>query len=197
MEKIIDFTEQKEFTDQVFENLNLRSQTIVDCSFDACIFKQGSFSGATLKNCRFVDCVFEHCDMSNVQFTSSILRSVKFQTSKLVGINWTAASEVMHLGWYDSILNYGNFSSLDLRKCVMFQCSALEADFIQTNFTEANLCGTDFALARFASTILIKADLRQARNYSIRPDSNKIKNAKFSLPEATLLLYGLDIVLEN
>lgn len=44
---------------------------------------------------------------------------------------------------------------------------------------------------------LTKADLRQAKNYSIRPDSNKIKKAKFSLPEAMLLLYGLDIELEE
>ncbi|MES2800926.1 MAG: pentapeptide repeat-containing protein [Bdellovibrionota bacterium] len=197
MEKQVDFTKEKEFTDQILQNLDLRLQVIEGCSFDACTFKQGNFNGAALKNCRFVDCTFEHCDMSNVQLTSSTLRSVKFQNSKLVGINWTAASEVMHLGWYECILNYGNFSGLDLRKCVVFQCSAIEADFIQTNFSEANLCGTDFALARFASTILIKADFRQAKNYSIRPDSNKIKNAKFSLPEATLLLYGLDIVLEN
>ncbi len=197
MEKPIDFTQIKEFTDHVFQNLDLRQQVIEGCSFDACTFNQSSFSGATLKNCRFVDCIFEHCDLSNTQLTSSTLRSVKFQNSKLVGINWTAASEVMHLAWYECILNYGNFSGLDLRKCVLFQCMAIEADFIQTNFSEANLGATDFASARFASTNLIKADFRQARNYSIRPDSNKIKNAKFSLPEATLLLYGLDIILEQ
>lgn len=79
MENPIDFTQQKEFTDQVFQNLDLRQQVIEDCNFDACIFKQGSFSGASLKSCRFVDCIFEHCDMSNAQLTSSTLRSVKFQ----------------------------------------------------------------------------------------------------------------------
>ncbi len=55
----------------------------------------------------------------------------------------------------------------------------------------------DFAGARFSTTNLSKADFRGATNYSIRPDNNKLKKAKFSLPEATLLLYGLDIELEE
>ena len=79
----------------------------------------------------------------------------------------------------------------------MQNCVAREVDFAETNFSETNLRGTDFTAARFANTNLTKADLRQAKNYSIRPDSNKIKKAKFSLPEAMLLLYGLDIELEE
>lgn len=86
---------------------------------------------------------------------------------------------------------------MDLRKSLMHNCVAREADFAETNFSEAKLCGTDLTAARFANTNLTKADLRQAKNYSIRPDSNKIKKAKFSLPEAMLLLYGLDIELEE
>ncbi|AZZ37373.1 hypothetical protein CIK05_11410 [Bdellovibrio sp. qaytius] len=197
MNNTVNFDLEKDFVEQPFNDFDLRSQTIENCSFDACHFKNCNFNGAVLKNSRFLDCTFDMCDFSNAKITNSDLRSVKFQNSKLVGVNWTNAAQVMHLGWYECILNYGNFSGLDLRKCVMFQCSAIEADLIETNFSEANLCGTDFTSARFASTNLTKADLRNAKNYSIRPDSNKISKAKFSLPEATLLLYGLDIILEE
>lgn len=197
MSSTVDFTTEKEFIDQTFQDLDLRNEGLIGCSFDGCTFKFGNFNSATFKSCRFVDCTFEQCDMSNISLINSDFRSVKFQNSKLVGVNWTAAAQIMHVGFYECILNYANFSGLDLRKCILFQCMAVEADFIETNFSEANLTGTDFSSARFASTNLTKADLRHAKNYSIRPDSNKISKAKFSLPEATLLLYGLDIVLER
>jgi fluoroquinolone resistance protein len=95
------------------------------------------------------------------------------------------------------VLSYANFSGLDLRKSSLKDCVAREADFAETDLEGADLRGTDFTGARFTKTNLVKADLRHARSYAIRPGDNKIRKAKFSLPEATLLLYGLDIELEE
>lgn len=176
------FNTEYEFTDRTFEELDFRNQSIENRIFDGC---------------RFLDCTFEQSDLSNIVLTSSDLRDVKFKECKLVGVNWINASSLMHLSWDNCALNYGNFSGLDLRKSLMQNCVAREVDFAETNFSEANLRGTDFTAARFTNTNLTKTDLRQAKNYSIRPDSNKIKKAKFSLPEAMLLLYGLDIELEE
>lgn len=186
-----------EFTDRTFEELDFRNQSLENRIFDGCTFLRVNFNGSSFKRCRFLDCTFEQSDLSNIVLTSSDLRDVKFKECKLVGVNWINATSLMHLSWDNCALNYGNFSGLDLRKSLMQNCVAREVDFAETNFSEANLRGTDFTAARFANTNLTKSDLRQAKNYSIRPDSNKIKKAKFSLPEAMLLLYGLDIELEE
>lgn len=191
------FETDTNFTDQKFTQLDCRSATITDRVFDGCIFSKVNFNGCTLKRCRFLACTFEQCDLSNFIITSSDFKDTLFKECKLAGVNWTAASTIMHPKWESCALNYGNFSGLDLRKSTLKNCMAREADFAETNFSEANLRETDFIAARFANTNLTKADLRQAKNYSIRPDSNKIKKANFSLPEAMLLLYGLDIELEE
>jgi hypothetical protein len=51
--------------------------------------------------------------------------------------------------------------------------------------------------AKFENTILQKADLRSAFNYAIDPEINKIKKAKFSLPEVTGLLKKYDIEIDR
>lgn len=191
------FTEEEEFYERTFDGVELRDGVVEDRLFENCVFSRAHLNGSAFRRCRFVDCVFEGCDVSNWQLNGSEMRAVTFKDCKMVGVNWAIASSLVHLDWHSCVLSYGNFVGLDLRKSSMQKCVAREADFAETNLSEADLRGTDFGSARFANTNLTKADLRQAMNYGIRPDSNKIKKAKFSLPEATLLLYGLDIVLED
>ena len=51
----------------------------------------------------------------------------------------------------------------------------------------------DFSADSRASAAMTHADFTQAGNYSIRISGNKIKDAKFSMPEAVSLLYCLGI----
>jgi hypothetical protein len=48
----------------------------------------------------------------------------------------------------------------------------------------------------FDNCIIEKADFTTANNYSIDPEKNKIKNAKFSIPAVIGLLNNYDIVIE-
>jgi uncharacterized protein YjbI with pentapeptide repeats len=191
------FGTEEELSERNFESIELRDGVVENRVFENCVFTRAHLSGSSFRRCRFVDCVFEECDLSNWQLAGAEMRAVTFKDCKMVGINWAHTGSLVHLDWNSCVLSYGNFVGLDLRKSSMRKCVAREADFADANLSEMDLRGTDFGAARFANTNLTKADLRQAMNYSIRPDSNKIKKAKFSLPEATLLLYGLDIVLED
>jgi len=188
---------QEDYSDQIFEGLDHKSIVVTGRHFEACTFLKCNFGGSAFKNCRFIDCIFQNCDLSNLLLHGATFRDVSFKDCKLVGINWANASVITHLNFDGCVLNYASFVGLDLRKSTVKNCSAKEADFADANLGESDCRGTDFAAARFANTNLGKADFRKAINYSIRPDSNKLKKAIFSLPEATLLLYGLDIVLEE
>jgi fluoroquinolone resistance protein len=55
----------------------------------------------------------------------------------------------------------------------------------------------DLKNAAFDQTILEKADFRTAFNYSIDPDNNKIKKAKFSISGLTGLLEKYNIEIEK
>lgn len=60
----------------------------------------------------------------------------------------------------------------------------------------ADFSGTDLKKSTFQDCDLSKADFRGAKNYFISTESNKIKKAKFSMPEAVSLLGNLDIMIE-
>lgn len=186
-----------EFSEHAFDGMEQKGSTVEGAVFEGCSFIRCNFSGSAFKRCHFIDCSFEHCDLSNLQLIGASLRDVNFKDCKAVGINWTSATSISHLGFERCILNYAVFTGLDLRNYFFKSSVAREADFAEANLSDVNCRGTDFAGARFSTTNLSKADFRGATNYSIRPDSNKLKKAKFSLPEATLLLYGLDIELEE
>ena len=69
------------------------------------------------------------------------------------------------------------------------------------DFTEANFKGTlldncDFSRAIFKNCNLEKVDFRSSFNYSIEPEENKIKKAKFSLNGIVGLLHKYDIDIE-
>lgn len=181
-----------DWIDEIFENINSKLSEFQDRRFEGCSFKKCSFAEALFRRCTFAD-----CDLSNIHLTGSVFKDVLATGCKFVGADWTTATGAAHLRLNRSILNYAIFIGLDLRKCTFKNCTVKDADFAEANLREASFRGSDLAGTRFANTNLTKADLRGAINYSIRPLENKIKKTKFSLPESTSLVYGLEIELKE
>jgi len=79
-------------------------------------------------------------------------------------------------------------------KKTIFRDTKLE----EVDFTECDLPGSvfencDLARATFDHTILEKADFTTSFNYSLDPEINRIKKARFSLPDVIGLLHKYDI----
>jgi uncharacterized protein YjbI with pentapeptide repeats len=78
----------------------------------------------------------------------------------------------------------------------LFKNSRLtESDFTGADITGGVFDRCDLSGAKFENTILEKVDLRTSEHYSIRPEMNKIKHARFSLNGIAGLLdqYQIDI----
>lgn len=84
-----------------------------------------------------------------------------------------------------------------LKKIIFKRGSLHEADLSGCDLTGAVFDGCDLRDAKFENTILEKADLRTAFNYSIDPTINKIRKARFSLPAVTGLLDRFGILIER
>ena len=69
-------------------------------------------------------------------------------------------------------------------------------DFSATDLSASNFANCDLSGAIFDNSILEKTDFRTAYNYSINPEINKIKKAKFSVSGIAGLLDKYDIVIE-
>lgn len=92
-------------------------------------------------------------------------------------------------------MDYCGFYNLQIKKTVFSSCRLLEADFTMANLTGSSFVGSELSGAVFDQTVLEKADFRDAQNYRIDPELNRIKEARFDLGGLPGLLskYGIRI----
>lgn len=194
------FTADDECQDQTFKRVQARNTLVDRVTFERCTFVNCLFSECTFQSCKFRDCTFQDCNFWLTRVPGSAFRNTLFKKSKVVGINW-AEGVWSKTGLLDSIsfiesdLTNSTFIGLVLRKLIMTDCIAHNADFADADLTQADCTGTDFAETRFLHTNLTEANFTRATNYAIDASQNTIKKARFSLPEAINLLRSLNIVL--
>ena len=191
---------ETDYTDQVFREVHLEQAHLVSNEFHDCVFDRCSFVETTFRSCRFVNCIFLHCDLSLVQVPNCSFAATRFESSKVIGVNWTKAHWPATRLWGSicfskCAISHSTFIGLNLRRIQIQDCVAVNVDFRETDLSQADLAGTDLSDSLFLTTDLTEADLSRAYNYRIDPSQNTVKKAKFSLPEAISLLYSLDIVL--
>ncbi len=190
------------FVQEHFKELNLSNEKISTKEFDDCTFIGCNFSEATFYRCKFTECTFKNCNLSMVKVKSSAFFDVVFEESKVIGVNWTEAAWPTiklscPLKFYQCILNDSSFMGLSIREIIMIECKAHDIDLREADCTEADFGHTDFTNGLFNKTQLNKANFREATNYNINIFSNELKQAKFTLPEATNLLRSLDIEIDD
>lgn len=185
-----------EFENQEFADLVFCGGDLTQRVFENCIFKKCNLSGVDFSKSRFFSCRFIGCDLSNGILKNARLRDIEFQESKGIGLQWIHLDDITIVIFGESNLRYSNFSGLQLKRALFTKCDLQEADFTQSDLSDAKICDSNLLKARFNGTNLTKADLRGSMNYLIDPMVNKVRGARFSMPEARGLLLGLGIVLE-
>jgi uncharacterized protein YjbI with pentapeptide repeats len=86
---------------------------------------------------------------------------------------------------------------MKIKSRIFKNCQLLETDFSESDLTASVFDNCDLSGATFDNTNIEKADFTTAFNFSIDPEINRIKKAKFSLPEVLGLLNKYDIVIEK
>jgi len=181
------------FDNQTFEKNN----TLTKGEYENCTFKNCSLSKQDISNYTFLECTFEHCDLSSAQVKNTALKDVTFLHCKLLGINFSEANPfLLSLHFEYSMLNYASFYRLNLKKIQIKKCLLEEVDFAEADLTGAKFIECDFRGALFDQTNLEKADLSTSTNYTLDPEANRIRKAKFSNDSAMGLLAKYDIIIE-
>lgn len=191
-------SEQRIYLHQQYRDLQLSELEIKSKEFDNCIFTNCNFSGTYFNRCKFYECSFTGCNLSLVKVNQTSFFDIYFDKCKVIGINWTVAAWPSlklscPLKFTQCILNDSCFSGLSLREIEMSECKAHDVDFREADCSAANFMHTDFYNSLFNNTNLTEANFCEAINYRVNIYFNEIKQAKFSLPEATSLLNCLDI----
>ena len=182
--------------DKTFISQNFSTQVFLYGEYDTCTFIKCNFSGIDLSGVHFSDCVFDGCDLTTAKLVQAAFKNVTFKECKLLGLHFEDCSRFLFcLDFYNCILNLSSFNGLSLKKRKFDNCQLHEVDFTDADLSESVFTICDFRRTIFLNTNLEKADFSTSFNYSIDPESNKLKKAKFSLPAVIGLLdkYQLEI----
>lgn len=93
-------------------------------------------------------------------------------------------------------LDFSSFYKLKLKGTAFKNCKLQEVEFREADLTQARFDNCDLTRATFENTILQGADLRTATNFSIDPEINKLKKARFSINGLPGLLARHDLLIE-
>lgn len=180
--------------EKTFETIDFTTKALEKADYEACSFINCSFLNADLSDIRFTDCEFTGCDLSTAKLVKTAFQNIKFNECKLLGLHFDHCSDFLfEVDFENCTLNLSSFYQRKLKKTRFKNCSLQEVDFAEADLSQAVFDNCDLSKAFFENTILEKADLSSAYNYSINPEQNKIRKAKFSMPGVLGLLNKYDI----
>ncbi len=179
---------------KTFEKLIMIDKKVNHKEFEDCIFKNCDFSNSNFSNNSFIDCEFIDCNLSMINLAGSDLKTVVFKNCKLLGIQFQACNDFLfQVSFYDCILDYASFANKKMPKTIFHSCNMKEVTFIGTDLSGASFENCNLENAIFNETILAAANFTKAYNYTIDPEFNPMKKAKFSNEGIIGLLEKYDI----
>lgn len=184
-------------TDAVYIKQDYTNTPLPKAEYDNCNFTDCNFESASLTGIVFTDCSFQDCNISNANVKGTAFKEIIFTDCKLTGLSFSIADPFLFsVGFERCILQLASFYKLKMKGTKFISCNLNDADFAETDLTNAVFNDCSLAKAVFDNTILEKADFRTAINYSINPETNRIKKAKFSMPSVSGLLDKYNIIIE-
>ncbi|SHF41362.1 Pentapeptide repeat-containing protein [Mariniphaga anaerophila] len=191
MEK--DYTEGKTFKNDDFENSHPLKGEYEDCRFLDCDFSNGDLS-----DCIFVDCEFLGCNLSLAKLTTTTFRDAKFKECKMLGLRFDDCNPFgLAFSFEDCILNHSSLFGIKIKKTIFKNTQLQEVDFTASDLTGSLFDNCDLARATFERTVIEKADFRTSYNYSIDPENNRVRKAKFSVRGIAGLLEKYDLNIDT
>ncbi|WP_437438301.1 pentapeptide repeat-containing protein [Rhodonellum ikkaensis] len=144
-----------------------------------------------------MDCIFTNCNFSLCKLPHCQMNNVSFKDCKILGVNFSKCLDFLfEVKFEDCSLDYCSFTRKKLPKTQFIKCSMRHVDFFESDLSKSSFSETDLTNAIFNNTILKEVDFTTASNYSIDPERNTIKKAKFSLLGIEGLLHKYDIKIE-
>lgn len=183
--------------DKLFEKIDFTTSKLNVDEYENCKFINCNFHQTDLLNVTFRECTFENCDFSLAKLKNTALNDIRFLSCKLLGVQFDEINPFLFSVYFENcLLKLAVFYKLKLKKTLFRNCNLQETDFTEADLTEALFDNCDLMRAIFHKTNLEKADFRTSFLYSIDPEQNKIKKARFSKSGIAGLLDKYNIVID-
>ena len=189
---------ERDFVGETYDRIDVKENPLVKGDYEGCKFTSCDLSNSDLSEIKFIDCEFTGCNVSLAKLSKTVFRDVRFVSCKMLGLLFYHCSEFgLSFGFDHCNLGHSSFYKTKIKKTVFKNSQLEEVDFTDCDLASSSFDHCNLAQARFENTILEKADFRTSYNYSIDPEINKIKKAKFSLNHVTGLLHKYDIEIDR
>lgn len=188
---------QQLFDEELFENKDYSETKLSGHEFLHCEFRNCDFTKTDLSNNEFSDCLFINCNFSLALLNNTGLQNITFDRCKLMGLDFSRCNDFSFSTTFrHCAMDYCSFFKKKMKKTLFTECSLREVDFTEADLSMAAFQQCDLLHATFDQTILESADFRTARNYSLDPELNKVRKAKFSYMGLAGLLGKYDLEVE-
>lgn len=179
---------------QVIEKINsLPKGEYENCRLVSCDFSEQELSGY-----KFIQCEFSGCNLSMAKLKNSAWQEVTFKDCKLLGLKFDTCNPFgFTVNMDNCLLSHSSFFRLSLKKMQFTHCKLEGVDFAECDLSQAVFDECDLLQATFDRTNLEKADFFTSHNYSIDPEHNRIRKARFSAAGLAGLLEKYEIRVEG
>lgn len=184
--------------DKEYKQMDFRTRPLPGNEFAGCLFIACNFSEADLSHKIFAECEFIECDLSMARLHGTLFRDVVFRNSKMLGLHFEDCNKIgLSFEFHACKLDHASFYQCLIKKTHFGNCSLLEVDFTESQLEESLFDTCDLSGAIFDRTELGRADLRTSFNFTINPEINNLRKARFSLTNLPGLLGKYDLQIDT
>ena len=187
-----DSFETETFGDLDLQGIDLSGKELYRCTFQDCQLQEVRWKDSLLEVC-----VFKGCNLTRANFNSIRLRDVRFEGSKLMGIDWTGVAANPEVAFEECGLPYSSFVGLGLRQTLFVRCVAKEANFFDMDLTDADFTGTDLTGSNFRGCTLTRTDFTGTTGLLLDPARNKLKDTRVPQETAMSLAHSLGMLVDG
>ncbi|MFY1832192.1 pentapeptide repeat-containing protein [Myxococcus fulvus] len=185
---------EESFANETFVGLDLQGVVLTEKEFYRCTFENCQLQESRWKGSRLESCVVRGSNLTRAQLSSTALRDVRFEGSKLMGIDWSNLASNPELGFVECGLSYCSFVGLSLRKTEFLRCIARESNFYDLDLTDSDFTGTDLSGSNFRGCMLTRVDFRETLGTFLDPQHNKLKDVRVPVETAVALARNLGML---
>lgn len=183
--------------DQVFVKATASELQHQKATFENCRFVNCNFENGNLSDMIFVECSFEGCNLTLCDVKNTGVQNLNFIDCKLSGVDFSKARDFLfEVHAENCIMDNAIFYQRKNKGTKFTNCSMIETDFTEADLTNVTFDKCNLDRAFFNRTQLKGADFTSSYNFTIDPDRNFLKKAKFSLHGLPGLLSKYDIVIK-
>lgn len=194
----MDRQESYYYKDQVFDKTSFPQTGTLDTQFENCTFKNCDFTTVDFFGCDFLKCIFVQCNLSMVKFGHIGFDQVHFDSCKMIGVDFSHTKDFLFsINFSGCILDYAAFMKKKNRKAKFVNCSLKGTDFSEVDFTSAIFDKCDLSTAVFMRSNLSSVNFVSSYNFTIDPEKNTLRKAKFSVDGLPGLLENYGIIVEE